>query len=540
MNRNVLLYIVLLFCFQQVMAEPIRFSYDAKRDSLTFTGEGTLEQKHVKQALAKYPRTKIVYVGGNVSSIGYEAFNGCNNVETIIFSPSVRGSGYAAICNCKKLSKVVLPDNCKVISCFLSNCPNVESFVVPDSVRVIKNLSSNCPFKSLHIGKNVREIIGDYGIRSKRLASITVTPGNKLFFSQNGVLYTYYQGSSVYVEDSCFKSKLINETTIVKYPPAKEGNRFVIPPYVMDVEENAFDGCQFDTLVFPETIKKVFGHAVTRCPNLRCVEMHWQDPNEVFRYSQPFDEINTSKITLKVPKGTKDLYIDLFNTRMGCQFKVEEDSSFHAQEKDETKGIKAYKDTILDAQNLALPRNKEDIEFDKTIRLIFDYNSVEHEFVAAKNGTEIAKRVYAILYNTDDTLISKERKMDLLHRMILLECFAVRAYRDMLDFDKNFDMLAKHPEYCIPLMCGYYANMEQYEFIDIDSFENNIDEFVPPSYVPYYRQYLQIVRMKRAGKKFPDKESPFYALMLQLAKERKLNILNNHEVNLENGYFWLW
>ena len=535
MNRKVFLYIVLLFCFQQVMAEPIRFSYDAKRDSLTFTGEETLEQKHVKQALAKYPRTKIVYVGGNVSTVGYEAFNGCNNVETIIFSPSVRGSGYAAICNCKKLSKVVLPENYKEISCFLANCPNLESFVIPDSVRVIKELSSRCPFKSLHIGQNLVHTVGDYGIRSKRLASITVSPGNKLFFSQDEVLYKYYRVMTY--SRSCDSKK---EITIVKYPPANRGNRFVIPPYVMCVEENAFDGCQFDTLVFPESIKKVFDYAVTRCPNLRCIEMHWQDPNEVFRYPQPFYGINTADVTLKVPKGTKDLYIDLFNTRRGYQFRVEEDTSVHAQEKDETKGIKAYKDTILDAQNLALPRNKEDIEYDKTIHLIFDYNSVEHEFVAAKNGTEIAKRVYAILYNTDDTLISKERKMDLLHRMILLECFAVRAYRDMLDFDKNFDMLAKYPEYCIPLMCGYYANMEQYEFIDIDSFENNIDEFVPPSYVPYYRQYLQIVRMKRAGKKFPDKESPFYALMLQLAKERKLNILNNHEVNLENGYFWLW
>ena len=532
MNRKVFLYIVLLFCFQQVMAEPIRYSYDAKRDSLTFTGEGTLEQKHVKQALVKYPRTKIVYVGGNVSSVGYEAFNGCNNVETIIFSPSVRGSGYAAICNCKKLSKVVLPDNYKEIACFLANCPNLESFVVPDSVFGIKELSSNCPFKSLHIGQNLVHTVGDYGIRSKRLASITVSPGNKLFFSQDEVLYKYYRVMTYSRPDS------IKGITIVKYPPAKRGNRFVIPPYVMYVEENAFDGCQFDTLVFPESIKKVFDYAVTLCPNLRCIEMHWQDPNEVFRYPQPFYGINTADVTLKVPKGTKDLYIDLFNTRRGYQFRVEEDTSVHAQEKDETKGIKAYKDPILNPQNWAIPYSKEDIEYDKTIHLIFDYNSVEHEIEAAKNGTEIAKRVYAVLYNTDDTLISKERKMDLLHRMILLECFAVRAYRDMLDFDKDFDMLAKHPEYCIPLMCGYYANMEQFAFIDIDSFENKLEEIVPPSYVPYYREYLKIVRMKRSGQDIYRKESTFYKLMIQLAKEKGLNNLNRGYVNLGNGYFW--
>ncbi len=180
-------------------------------------------------------------------------------------------------------------------------------------------------------------------------------------------------------------------------------------------------------------------------------------------------------------------------------------------------------------------------DYDETIRLIFDYNSIEHEIVAAKNGHEVANRVYTLLYETSDDVISKEKKMDLLHTMILLDCFATRAYRsDMLNFDKNFDIISKHPEYCFPLMCGYYASMEQFDFIDIDSFENKIAEFVPASYEPYYREYIQIVRRKRAGEKFSEKESPFYALMLQLAKERKLNILNSHEVNLGNGYFWLW
>ena len=130
--------------------------------------------------------------------------------------------------------------------------------------------------------------------------------------------------------------------------------------------------------------------------------------------------------------------------------------------------------------------------------------------------------------------------MDLLHRMMLLECYAVKAYRDMLDFDKDFDMLAKHPEYCIPLMCGYYANMEQFAFIDIDSFENKLEEIVPPSYVPYYREYLKIVRMKRSGQDIYRKESTFYKLMIQLAKEKGLNNLNRGYVNLGNGYFWQW
>lgn len=397
MNRYIAF--ILIFCFLQAKAEAIGFNYDSKRDSLTFIGEGTLEQKHVKQALAKYPRTKIVYVGGNISTVGYEAFNGCNNVETIIFSSSVLRSEYAAICNCKKLSKMVLPENYKEISCFLANCPNLDSFVIPDSVRVIKELLSRCPVKSLHIGKNVQGIVGDYGILSKRLSHISVSPGNKLFFSQDGVLYTYYPGVHHYYEDSYFKSRLKKDIRIVKYPPekrdtvfffnyptiggisnkylreirlgsevrrwercsvpslsrlvvddandvlsvsedvlfekagkclvayppAKKGNRYMIPSCVEELGLYAFTDCQFDTLVCPASIKRVYRDAVHHCVKLRCVEMNWQDPNEVsFDSLHPFDEINTSGVTLKVPKGTKNLYIELFNKKMGYQFKVEE------------------------------------------------------------------------------------------------------------------------------------------------------------------------------------------------------------------------
>lgn len=387
-------FCVLLLGFQYVLAEPIHFSYDAKSDSLTFTGEETLEQKHVKLAMAKYPRTKIVYVGGNISSVGYTAFKGCNNVETIIFSSSVKGNGIAPICECKKLSKVILPDDYRAISCFVTDCPSLESFVIPDSVRVIKELSLNCPFKNLHIGKNVQEIIGDFGIRSERLSSITVSPGNNLFFSQDGVLFSYYRNTKNYnPKDSMLKeisivkyppekrdttftfncsriyginnkylkeirlgkdccgfsgilpslSRIYVDTTsesfsveenvlldktgnrLFAYPPAKTGKRYEIPSGVVVLEEFAFRSCQFDTLVFPESIKKVFPSAVYSCTKLQYVEMNWQDLNEVwFVADRPFGEINTANVTMKVPKGKKDLYIELFNKKMGYQFKVEE------------------------------------------------------------------------------------------------------------------------------------------------------------------------------------------------------------------------
>lgn len=407
MNRYIVF--ILLFCFLQAKAEAISFNYDSKRDSLTFTGEGTLEQKHVKQALAKYPRTKIVYVGGNVSSIGSEAFKACNKLKTIIFSPSVKESGYHAICDCEMLSNVVLPDNWGRINCFLVNCPNIESFVIPDSVRMIKKLSAGCSFKSLYIGKNVQRIEGDFGVDSKILSSVTVSPDNQYFSSQDGVLYYYpdalncceqnpnepdwcFEACDWWKRDSSSTPELLiyppekrdtvfffNYPTIggisnkylreirlgsavrrwnvgivpsvsrfvvddandffsvsedilfdkagkclVAYPSAKKGNKYVIPSCVEKLGSYAFVNCQFDTLVCPASVKIVHRAAICYCEKLRCVEMHWQNPNEVSFDSHLFDVINTSEVTLKVPKGTKNLYIELFNNRMGYQFKVEE------------------------------------------------------------------------------------------------------------------------------------------------------------------------------------------------------------------------
>ncbi len=376
-----------------VTAGSIRFTYDSKKDSLTIYGDGVLEHEHVKNIMRKYPYTKKVYVGGNINGVGYKVFSDCNNVETIIFSSSVKGNAFLPIDNCKKLSKVVLPENYEFISCFVANCPKLESFVVPDSVKVIKELSSNCPFKNLHIGKSVVEIVGDYGANSEHLTSISVTPGNKLFFSKDGVLYSYSENTQRYSAKDADKG---NVPVLVVYPPEKKdttfyfnypqirsiNNKYIkeiclgkefrqwgecnmpslkrilvdeendffvvqenflldkgktnviayasgisersceLPPGVEGVGAYSFYACQFDTLIFPKSITRIAEKAVCSCDKLRYIEMNWQNPQDVVLDSNPFYEIETDKIIMKVPEGTKELYDDLFNRRLGNRFMV--------------------------------------------------------------------------------------------------------------------------------------------------------------------------------------------------------------------------
>ena len=412
MCRKFVLY-MLVVCCQSVFAEPISFSYNSERDSLTFTGEGSLEQKHVKQALAKYPRTKIVYVGGNVDHVGDNAFNNCNNLETIIFSPSVRHNGTAPISNCKKLSKVVLPDNFERISNLLVNCPSIESFVIPDSVREIEKSSTDCPFKTLHIGKNFRAFQGYFGNQFyKHLSSITVSPENKYFSSQDGVLY-YYSGAlgcdrhpyESRSSDWYFMNDLKRDSNSVLelliYPPAKKdtffeintdfdgfGNKYlkelkighrlnkefplgqiislgridnlerilvdssntkyhsengvlyekgmnrlvryptrgkpiyVIPEGVTSIGDATFSSCSIEWLSIPSSVKEMGNFVFFDCKKLKTIQMNWKNLDSLCCDKDTFRGYKTSGVTLKVPKGTKGMYRQLFNVKLGCKFTI--------------------------------------------------------------------------------------------------------------------------------------------------------------------------------------------------------------------------
>jgi hypothetical protein len=74
-----------------------------------------------------------------VTYIGEYAFNGCWDLEDVLFSPDLIFIGENAFHSCKKITAVHLPNSLKVIERFaFCNCTSLQSLTLPDDLRIIR------------------------------------------------------------------------------------------------------------------------------------------------------------------------------------------------------------------------------------------------------------------------------------------------------------------------------------------------------------------------------------------------------------------
>lgn len=169
----------------------------------------------------------------------------------------------------------------------------------------------------------------------------------------------------------------------------------------------------------------------------------------------------------------------------------------------------------------------------ETVRLIFDDSEAIHIADGVKEE-EIADRVFHVLYAVDDSVISKEKKIDLLHQMLFFHDHATREYWCNYIHPEHkwnlYDKILDHPEYSVPLMNA--PSVKLFDFVDLTSFENDMEKYIPPSYCSYYQEYLRIFRMKRSGNN-SSQEEDYYMLMKHIVKERKLNFWEGKEIDIE-------
>ena len=74
-----------------------------------------------------------------ITSIGFEAFSGCQNLESVTLPESLTTLGNEAFRSCKSLKAVKIPSGVTVIpsSCF-SECSSLESVTIPEGVTTIE------------------------------------------------------------------------------------------------------------------------------------------------------------------------------------------------------------------------------------------------------------------------------------------------------------------------------------------------------------------------------------------------------------------
>jgi hypothetical protein len=144
-----------------------------------------------------------------------------------------------------------------------------------------------------------------------RLTAINIHKDNTVYSSEEGVWYD--------------KAK----TSIIVYPVMKSGTSFIIPATVKKIESGAFYksklesvtipnsvqeigvnafwlSSQLTSLTLPKSVQLIDEYAFHECTGLTDVTVEWATPLAI--HENVFDKVNTSDVTLHVPKGTTALY----------------------------------------------------------------------------------------------------------------------------------------------------------------------------------------------------------------------------------------
>lgn len=198
-----------------------------------------------------------VVIPGSVTSIGASAFEGCPNLSSIVITDGVSTINSRAFFECSRLGSIVLPGSVeKIGNHAFSGCFRPNSLTIPSGVTSIgASAFSNCDgLTSISIPASLTSI-GNYAFTGcARLESITVAADNASYQSIGGNLYTK------------------DGKTLLQYAVGKESEKFTIPNSVTSIGAHAFDGgWNLKSIVIPGSVKSIGSYAFYGCWNLLSV-----------------------------------------------------------------------------------------------------------------------------------------------------------------------------------------------------------------------------------------------------------------------------
>jgi len=239
-----------------------------------------------------------VVIEDGVTSIGDNAFRGCNILRSITIPNSVTSIGGNAFMNCTGLTSITIPNTVKSIgdNAFWS-CSGLTSVTIPNSVTSIGYSAFRyCrTVKSASVPNSVTFIGSQAFYECSSLVSINVDNGNTVYSSENGVLFN--------------KTK----STLIQYPAAKLG-AYIIPNSVTDIDYYAFQGCTgLTSITISNSITKIGERTFEWCTGLTSVTI----PNSVTEIGSLAFSGCTGLTSVTIPNSVKSIGNGVFRNCTG-------------------------------------------------------------------------------------------------------------------------------------------------------------------------------------------------------------------------------
>ncbi len=182
----------------------------------------------------------------SVTSIGFSAFENCDNLQSVTIPNSVTNIGLSAFRNCSSLQSVTIPNSVTSIGNYaFRNCSNLQSVTIPNSVTSIGMYAfSGCSnLQSVTIPNSVTSI-GSSAFQNSGLTSVTIPN------SVTSIANSAFNG--------CVRLQAVT-----------------IPNSVTSIEDGAFDGCyDLTSITIPNSVTSIGGSAFWGCYRLQSVTIY--------------------------------------------------------------------------------------------------------------------------------------------------------------------------------------------------------------------------------------------------------------------------
>ncbi len=283
-----------------------------------------------------------IVLPNSITTIKSCAFENCISLIHLILPNSVIEMGSSVFANCSSLSSIKLSNNIKDIEYkTFENCKSLSAIIIPNGVIYIRSEAfKNClSLKSIIIPTSVIEIESYAFYKCSSLNYISIANTTKIdMTSFGGTQWLYSQPNGCfYLNNILYTHKGdITENMIIK---VKEGTKqiagsafngrsyltsIILPNGLEIIGSLAFAGCSaLNTITIPSSVTEVGSGAFDNCTSLQSIICLSQRPPSQYVESSSmmeklisggvmfyFEEEITERCVLKIPKGTKELYVN--------------------------------------------------------------------------------------------------------------------------------------------------------------------------------------------------------------------------------------
>lgn len=222
-----------------------------------YSSEGGILFNKDKTVLLKYPSNKadtIYRIPDTVKELEWNAFDEVKSLVRIAFPGSLHNIKKDVFRACPSLTTLEIPKSLLHISREeFEDCNSLNSVVFAEDVDTLdldrfrlypKSVTLPASLQCLHL------YLYEKGYSIPGLGEVRVSPDNRIFMSEDGVLYNK------------------DQTKVILYPSQKKDSVYIVPSRVKNIQGNPFEDSDIKTLVLSDSLESIDHSVFLSCLSL--------------------------------------------------------------------------------------------------------------------------------------------------------------------------------------------------------------------------------------------------------------------------------